>query len=216
MKSFFEIDSPASKFLTAICNLILVNLLFIITCIPVITIGASLCGLYKVLFEILNGEEVYVFRDYLKEFRRCFVKSTLVWIPMIIVFAFFALEIYWILNGLEGTSQWMMVPILLVASMMFCIGIYYFPIVSVFDNSAKMMLKNAVLLGIGNLPTTIMIFMIHLGFFILLARGDAISVVVRSLALFIGFAVVEFVSAFFIRRTLPVSTKLEYDDSEEE
>ena len=110
MKSFFEIDSLASKFLTSVCNLILVNILFIITCIPIITIGASICGLYKVLFEILNKEEVGVFSDYLKEFKRCFGKATVVWIPMVVITLFFALEIYWILAGLAGTVRSGSVP----------------------------------------------------------------------------------------------------------
>ena len=214
MKSFFEIDSLASKFLTSVCNLILVNILFIITCIPIITIGASICGLYKVLFEILNKEEVGVFSDYLKEFKRCFGKATVVWIPMVVITLFFALEIYWILAGLAGTAQWMMVPILLVEVLICCLGIYYFPLLAIFDNTAKESLKNAVLLGIGNLPTTIMIFMIHFVLFILMARGTPLSVVLGSLAVFMGIATVELLCAFFIRRVIPASTKLEIEDDE--
>ena len=215
MKSFFELDSFASRFLTAVCNLIFVNIIFIITCIPIFTIGASLCGFYKVLFEIINKEEIGVFHDYFKEFKRCFVKATLFWIPMLLVLSFFALELYWILNGMPGTSGWMIVPIVLVAVLIFCIAIYYFPILAVFDNTAKETIRNAILLGIGNFPTTIMIFMIHLGVFIVLARGDGLAVAIGSLMLFFGFAVIGLLCAFFINRTLPVSTKLEYEDEDE-
>lgn len=217
MKEFFELNSPASKLLTNVCNLILVNLIFMITCLPIVTIGASLCGLYKVLFKIINKEpEISVFKVYLTEFKRCFLRATALWIPMIAICLFFALELYWILNGLEGTSQWMMVPILLVAVLMFCIAIYYFPLLAVFDNTTKETFRNSILLGIGNLPTTIMVFMIHFGMFILLARGDAISVAIRSLMIFCGFSLIGLIATFFINRTLPVSSKFEYDDEEED
>lgn len=215
MSSFFEINSPASRLLTSVCNLIMVNLIFIVTCIPVVTIGASLCGLYKVLFEILNKEEVSVIKDYFKEFKRCFLKATLFWIPMLFILSFFALELYWILTGVPGTSAWMMVPILLVAVLLITLAIYYFPLLAIFDNTPKETLRNAILLGVGNLPTTIMVFMIHFVTAIVLLRGDMFSVILGSLMLFMGFAVIGLTCAFFLRRTIPASTKLEYDDDKE-
>ncbi|MCQ2531936.1 MAG: DUF624 domain-containing protein [Saccharofermentans sp.] len=215
MNSFFELNSPASKFLTSVCNLILVNLIFIITSIPLVTIGASLCGLYKVVFEILNKEEVSVVKDYFKEFKRCFLKASMIWIPMFIILAFFALELYWVLSGMTGTSGWMVVPIVLVAVLIISLAIYYFPLLAIFDNTPKETIVNSILLSVGNFPTTIMVFIIHLVTFIILARGGMFSVILGSLMLFCGFSVIAFICAFFLRKTIPASTKLEYDDNED-
>ena len=57
MNEFFNKDSFAMRFLTQLGNLILVNLIFIITSIPVITIGASLSALYRITFAIHCKED---------------------------------------------------------------------------------------------------------------------------------------------------------------
>ena len=52
MEDFFKANSPAMRFLTAIFNLIAVNIMFIISSLPVITAGAALTGLIKIVYEI--------------------------------------------------------------------------------------------------------------------------------------------------------------------
>ena len=75
--SFFNPKSAATRFLTGLANLIIVNLLFIITCIPIFTIGASLTALYRITIAILAGDNPAIFRDYFKAFRDNFLKATL-------------------------------------------------------------------------------------------------------------------------------------------
>lgn len=216
MGSFFDLNSPASKFLTSVCNLILVNTLFIITCLPIVTIGASICGLYKILFEIINHEEVSVFKDYLKEFKTSFKNATIVWIPMLIILGFFGLEVYWIVSGVPGTAEWMVVPIFIVAAIILCIAIYYFPLLAVFDNTPKETIVNSILIGIGNFPITIMILILHFFYGFTLSLGNVASVVLGSLSAFIAIAVLEWVCAVFINRAIPASTKVEYNDEPDE
>lgn len=212
MSSFFDLNSPASKFLTAVCNLFLVNMIFIITCLPLVTIGASICSLYRILFEIINHEEVSVIKDYFKEFKSSFKNATIVWIPMLLIFSFFGLEVYWIISGVPGTADWMVVPIFIVTAIILCIMIYYFPLLAVFDNTAKETIVNSILIGLGNFPTTIMILIIHFIFGFTLSLGNVASVVLGSLSAFIGIAVLEWVCAIFINRAIPASTKIEYND----
>ena len=70
----------------------------------------------------------------------------------------------------------------------------------------------------GNFPTTLMIAIIHLATGYVLYLRNIISVVIFSLLLFIGFALIAFVCAFFLNRTLPKSTKIDVpiDDEESE
>ena len=39
--SFFNLDSPVMRFLTKVADLIILNILFLICCIPIVTIGAA-------------------------------------------------------------------------------------------------------------------------------------------------------------------------------
>ena len=44
MKGLFSLDSPLMQFLTRACDLIITNILFLFSCIPIFTIGAAICG----------------------------------------------------------------------------------------------------------------------------------------------------------------------------
>ena len=57
MKNFFSLENPLIQFLSRACDLMIINLLFIVSCIPVFTIGAAICGMTKVCQAIVTGDE---------------------------------------------------------------------------------------------------------------------------------------------------------------
>ena len=60
---FLRIDGPVFRFLETIANLLLLNLLFVICCIPVVTIGPALTATYYVALKIVRQEETGIFQD---------------------------------------------------------------------------------------------------------------------------------------------------------
>ena len=72
MGRFFSIDSPLFSFLTKVADLILLNFLALIFCLPVITVGASLTALNYVALKIVRDEECYITRSFLKSFKENF------------------------------------------------------------------------------------------------------------------------------------------------
>ena len=60
--------NPITDFINTLCNFVVLNLVFLITCLPVITIGAALSSLYYVTLKEARGEYGYLIRTYLKEF----------------------------------------------------------------------------------------------------------------------------------------------------
>ena len=209
MSSFFDKNNPATKFLTALCNLILANLLFIITSLPVVTIGASITSLYRVTFKIFNGDEVGVWRDFFDSFKGNFKKATIIWIPYLIINAFFLFELYLVFGGLQGTEPWMNVPIIIVMAVLLCVALYVFPLLSMFENTIKETIRNAALLALGNLPTTILIAVIHIGIGYVLILQNLWSVAVFSLLVLCGFAVVAIVCTVFLNKVIPADTKID-------
>lgn len=206
---FFSKKSPATRFLTSLANLIIVNLLFIITSIPIFTIGASLCGLYTITFEILNNEEVILVREYFRAFKECFVRATLLWVPILLIDTFLSWEVLLVLGGLEGTTGYMLIPIILVMIISLFIIVYAFPLLARFENTLKQTLKNSFLMGLGNLPTTIMIIVVHLVIIlILLSEHYILAAVIIMGLLFMGFALIALLNTLFIDHVLPKSSKM--------
>ena len=57
MDKFFSYDSPIMQILAFVGDLIILNLLFLVCCIPVVTIGAAQAGLHAALKVLLDKED---------------------------------------------------------------------------------------------------------------------------------------------------------------
>ena len=77
-------DSPVMNMLSTITNLVIVNLLFVICSIPVITFGAAFSAKYYVSMKIIRGEGTGVFIPFFKAFKRNFKQATATWIVMLV------------------------------------------------------------------------------------------------------------------------------------
>ena len=77
-------DSPVMDFLRTITNLMIVNLLFVICSLPIITFGAAFSAKYYVSMKIIRGEGTGVFIPFFKAFKRNFKQSTITWLIMLV------------------------------------------------------------------------------------------------------------------------------------
>ena len=85
MDNLFSYDSKFFIVLGKVSNIVILNLLFLISCIPIITIGTSITATYFVAMKIVRDEETYIVKEFIIRFKENFVKSTKIWFIMIIV-----------------------------------------------------------------------------------------------------------------------------------
>lgn len=158
MSNLFSTDSPLWRALSKVADLIWLNILFVVCCIPVFTVGAALSAMYSVTLKMCVNEEGAISQDFFKAFRENFKQATILWLIMLGI-------------GLFLIADFLMVPVLGgtvydVAFWILCvIGILYimvfgflFPLQSKFENTIKRTLMNALFLSIRHLlPTTIVV-----------------------------------------------------------
>lgn len=156
MGKLFDMDSPVMRFLNRVGDLMILNFLMIVCCIPIITIGAAFTAMHYVLLKIVRGEEGYLVRGFFKSFRSNFKQATLIWLLMLLVVVVYIGDI-WIFNysGLVFPKA-LVIAVVAVAILLFLIAVYVFPVLARFENSVKNTLKNAMLLAFANLPRTIL------------------------------------------------------------
>lgn len=200
MKSIFESNSPFIRFLNFLADLIIVNVLLIITSIPVITGGAALCSAYSVMLKRVRREDPPVVKTFFRTFKSEFKRSTLIWIPLILITTFLLADLYIIFFMLGEEYQWLQYPVLIVSYIVLSIALYIYPLMATYDTGMKALLKNCVLISFGNLPTTIFFtFIIIVILKIAVSSGKAL-IAVGSIFLFMGFAIlIYFFSVFLIR-----------------
>ena len=77
MSRIFDVDNGFFRFMTRVADALILNLIFLITCIPVVTIGASYTAMYNYCLKAVNNEEGYIWKSYWKSFKTNFVQGFL-------------------------------------------------------------------------------------------------------------------------------------------
>ena len=70
IETIFDTDNFFMQICEKILDLATVNLLFLLTSLPLLTIGIAKLSLYQTLFEIKGGRRVKVTAVYIKAFRK--------------------------------------------------------------------------------------------------------------------------------------------------
>lgn len=213
--SFFNPKGAATRFLTSICNLIIVNLLFIITSIPVFSLGASLTALYRITIAIVAGDNPAVFREYLKAFKDNFLRSTLLLLLYTALSGFFIFEIYMVRTMMEPQFAWAQYPAYFFLFAIAASSLYSFPLIAWFDTSFKQMLKNSLLLAITNLPITIMYIVITAVMAYLIYE---FTIIPLSFMVFMGISILAWFYSLFLKKIFEKNgvTLIPKDDLEKE
>lgn len=167
MSRAFNFEGPVFTFLSRLADLFWLNLLFIVCCIPVITIGAATTALYYVTLKMAKDEEGYITRSYFKSFKENFKQATVIWIGFLVVGMIMITDLR-IVNGGNTTEilgspalgNVIMVAVFLMGIVILMVGTYIFPILAQFDNTIKNTAKNAFLISIRHLPYTIAMLVI--------------------------------------------------------
>ncbi len=161
MRGFFNLDSPIMSFLARLCDLFWLNILTLICCIPIFTIGPALTALYYVTMKMVRGEEGYLTKPYLKAFKDNFKKSTIVWLIMCVVGGIIAVDYYVIFFMEVPYRQVILFALAAVSSVLVIGSLYFFPLQARFENTCLGTIKNGYLLSVTQLPRTIMVLIIY-------------------------------------------------------
>ena len=87
-------DSPVIAFLNKMTDLILLNIIFVICCLPVFTIGAATTAMYYVCIISIRQGDGYVVRRFFESFRRNFKQATLLWLPMLVIWLVMGFDLF--------------------------------------------------------------------------------------------------------------------------
>lgn len=155
MRGLFNMDSGLFRFLSRLADIIILNLVFIVCSIPIVTIGASVTAMYYVLLKMKDNEEGYILRSFFHSFRQNVKQATVIWLIILLVAAVLGTDIF-LVSAMEGSMVKIMQVFIFMGwffwLMLFC---YVFPLQAKFYNPIRATLRNALLLALGNFPWTI-------------------------------------------------------------
>lgn len=156
MKQFLSLDSPLMSFLGKLADMILLNLLFVLCSIPILTAGASATAMCYVTLKARDGYEGNVCRYFFKSFRQNFFQATLIWVILIILAGILWVD-YNLVHAAQGIGYEIIRTILPVCAIIWVmIVLYVFFLQARLQNTVPQTIRNALALAVGNAPRSIL------------------------------------------------------------
>ncbi|CAI9393756.1 MULTISPECIES: YesL family protein [Bacillaceae] len=200
MNDIFEWNGPIYRFLAKIVDLFVLNAVFLISCLPIVTMGSSITAMYSITMKMVRNEDVSIIKGFIDSFKKNFKQSTIIWMIVLAVGVILSLD-YYFLNLYTGSLSLLVKLSLIIFTFAYLLLFtFIFPYVARFENSIKNSIINTwkiaflhpiktftVLIFTTMIPVITFVFSIYSFLFLL------------YFCMFIGFSLIAYVNTIVIR-----------------
>lgn len=173
------LDSKAYRWLAAATDFFLLNLVWLLACLPVVTALPATAAMFGVVRDWTRGEDTGVLETFVLRFRQNFVLSLVVGVLWVLFGGALLLD-FLVANQLSGGPQVVMRCLLVLAGVLYAFtSVFLFPVMVHYDTKWAVVPKNALLLSIARLPTTLVCLLT-------VAATAALTFIVPALILITG------------------------------
>ena len=159
------LKSGLKQKLTLAGDLIILNLLFVLCSIPVITLGAAEAACYTYVTRILRGEQLGMsFAGFFKEFSACFKKATVGWVLELVCLVLAAGDIWFAVGYSEPDNIFFLIFGCVIAVGILLAGVWFYPLLARYENKLSAFIKNSFLMMLARLPKTLLALLIQAAF----------------------------------------------------
>lgn len=159
MEKLFALDGKFYRIMTKLGDLLILNFLWLLSSLPIITIGASTTALYQVTMALAENREGYIVKQYLKTFIKNLKQTTISWILYLstqtfVISAAVSLRNVSDVSGIRG-----IIIVLWIAEIILILTFsYVFPLQAYITIKNPIVIwKKAILICIANLPWTLVL-----------------------------------------------------------
>lgn len=201
-------DNVITRALSKICDMVCLNVLWLICSIPIVTIGASTTALYTIMLKMVKNEEGYIFRGFFKAFKANFKQSTIIWIIVLLlgIVCWVDFRLAAVMPAMAGF--FMRSVFLLIAFILLSVTIYAFALTARYENSIRATFRNALILTVAKLPYTLLMAAVTVGAVIASLWNSVTLMFAIPLWFLIGGSLIAWINSFLLRRVFLV-----FDDS---
>ena len=198
--------NPVLDFINTLCNFVVLNLVFLISCLPVVTIGTALSSLYYVTLREARGEYGYLVRTYIKEFRKNLKSGTAAFAVLFLIGAVLLFNLAFWFN-LGGIPAAVITGLMAVGAIVWLFTFTYtFPLIARFNNSTKQTLINAFCLMMSNVKATLALLLIY----VMVLFLCVFLVPMKLMMVLFGFAFIAYCQSFVFKKVFePYEKELE-------
>lgn len=203
MKNIFRPEGALFRIAERLTNLVVLNLLYLLFCIPIFTIGPATAALHYVTLKYAANEEDRVWAPFIHSFKQNFKQGIVVGLLTTGVGVFLAFDLYWIyqmVNAGQAFDKIVLVIVSLACIIYLMMTAYIYPLLARYDNSLKQMFRTALILAIRHLPATVCLAVISAAPIVLLMYTPTTFMLSLTFYFFIGYAAIALLHDKLIHR----------------
>lgn len=216
MKKLFSYNSPVIKWINRMGKIAILNMLWLLCCIPIVTIGASTAAMYRIAMDLAQKrDDVSVFGDFFRAFRSNFKHGTLVWLILLLPTALVMLNLLMLITGGLGYTMSTYIVCLIPVPPLLFIYAYVFAYVATFEDKPMRTIINSAILSIANFLKTLLMVVLNLLPFIVYVFATEIFVRFLFVWLLFAFALIAYLNSKFILKVFAPYMKKDEEDAAE-
>lgn len=197
---FFDLESPVMRVLSRVADMMILNLLTLLLCIPVITAGSALSAMYYVELKWARKEEGYIVRPFFQQFKENFKQATGEWLIMLALIVVLALDLLMFHQAPDTFPKAIRYLVIAVTIILYLLLQWVFPLQSHFVNHVRTTFKNSALMAIANFPRTLGIGGIWAAFAALTVLSILLVPQIFPLVFLFGFTAPGYVTCLLISK----------------
>lgn len=196
----FGLDNPLMRTSSKIFDLMILNFLFVLSCLPIITIGPAIVALYSMTSKLKEESVTSIGREYFQRMKQNWRQGLFLSLMGVLLFLALFLNLT-ILNTIQHSFVFFAQMICYgIGFISLVIGLYAFQISAKFESSNRQLLKNAFYLSFLNFSKTLLLLIIWLPVILLLLYSPVTMLLTLSILLFIGFSMIAYLQTFIINQ----------------
>lgn len=186
MRDFFNTDNRLMKVLSKLFDIGYLSIVFILFCIPVVTIGAALTALYYTTVKVIRRERGYVFHEFWRSFRLNFFSATKMWLIELVIIVVMLFNITTVMEGTTKTSGYMLGAYIVMSLIVYAVSCYVYPVLSRFVMKNTQIVRMSLYLAAKHIYFTVPLIIVSaaaiVSVFLLIPYMPIIPILVPGLA----------------------------------
>ena len=180
------------RVLSELTNLLILNIITMVCCLPVFTAGAAITSMHYCIMKMADAEDSHLVSMFFTQFKGNFKSMTPAWIVFLGCGAFLYFDYQVFVVSAESVKNTALILIYAAAIIYLAVYVWFFPLAARFENGFAAKFKNAFLMAVGALPRTLAMMVIWVVIVFVLSQSY------RLLPLFamFGLSMPAYLSAF--------------------
>ena len=142
MDRLFNVNNPLMRALSKLFDIGWLSLIYVVFCVPLVTIGAATTSLYYASAKVLRKDRGYVWSEFWHSFKLNFKPATLIWLIFAAIYGllYFNLTTF---NTSNAAGGYLVGAYIALAFIVTCVASYAFCLLSRFNMNVRGILRYA-------------------------------------------------------------------------